>query len=89
MLRLVQATVDGAAAQGRWVGVCGELAGDPAAAVLLTGLGVTELSVASALVPEVKAALREVSLEDARAAAQAALDTDDAEAARGLALQLL
>jgi phosphocarrier protein FPr len=89
VLRLVQATVAGAAAHGRWVGVCGELAGDPAAAVLLAGLGVTELSMAAALVPEAKAALREVSLADARAAAQAALETDDAETARGLALQLL
>jgi multiphosphoryl transfer protein len=89
VLRLVAATVAGAAVHGRWVGVCGELAGDPAAAVLLAGLGVTELSMAAALVPEVKAALREVSLADARAAAEAALDTDDADTARGLALELL
>ena len=39
VLRLVKATVEAAAARGRWVGVCGELAGDPAAAVLLAGLG--------------------------------------------------
>jgi phosphocarrier protein FPr len=89
VLRLVHATVAGAAAHGRWVGVCGELAGDPAAAVLLAGLGVTELSMAAALIPEAKAALREVSLAGARAAARAALETDDADAARGLALQLL
>jgi phosphoenolpyruvate-protein phosphotransferase/dihydroxyacetone kinase phosphotransfer subunit len=89
VLRLVAATVAGAGAHGRWVGVCGELAGDPAAAVLLAGLGVTELSMAAALVPEVKAALREVSLTDARAAALAALETDDAESARALGLQLL
>jgi phosphocarrier protein FPr len=69
--------------------VCGELAGDPAAAILLAGLGVTELSMASGLVAEVKAALRAVSLADARAAALAALDTDDADTARALALQLL
>ena len=89
VLRLVAATVAGAAAHGRWVGVCGELAGDPPAAVLLAGLGVTELSMAAALVPEAKAALREVSLADARAAAEAAMDTDDADAARALALELL
>jgi multiphosphoryl transfer protein len=89
VLRLVQATVAGAATHDRWVGVCGELAGDPAAAILLSGLGVTELSMAAALVPEAKAALRQVSLVEARAAARAALETDDADAARGLALQLL
>ena len=89
VLRLVQATVAGAEAQGRWVGVCGELAGDPAAAVLLVGLGVTELSMAPALVPEVKHALRGVELAQARAAAQAALAAPDAVAARALGAELL
>jgi phosphoenolpyruvate-protein phosphotransferase/dihydroxyacetone kinase phosphotransfer subunit len=89
VLRLVRATVEAAAARGRWVGVCGELAGDPAAAVLLAGLGVTELSMAPALIPEAKAALRAVDLPAARAAAHAALDAEDADAARQLALSLL
>jgi phosphocarrier protein FPr len=89
VLRLVRATVEGAAAHGRWVGVCGELAGDPPAAVLLAGLGVTELSMAPALIAEAKAALRTVDLADAQAAAHAALDAEDAEAARQLALALL
>jgi multiphosphoryl transfer protein len=89
VLRLVEATVAGAAAHDRWVGVCGELAGDPAAAILLVGLGVTELSMAPALVPEVKAALRGVDLATAAAAAQAALDAPDASAARALGAELL
>jgi phosphoenolpyruvate-protein phosphotransferase/dihydroxyacetone kinase phosphotransfer subunit len=89
VLRLVKATVEAAAARGRWVGVCGELAGDPAAAVLLAGLGVTELSMAPALVAEVKAALRAVDIADARAAADAALDAEDADEARRLAAALL
>ena len=89
VLRLVQATVEAAAARGRWVGVCGELAGDPAAAVLLAGLGVTELSMAPALVAEAKAALRAVDLADARAAAGAALDAEDADEARRFAAALL
>ena len=89
VLRLVKATVEGAAAHGRWVGVCGELAGDPAAAILLAGLGVTELSMAPALVPEAKAALRGVDLDQARAAASAALEADTAAAARALGTGLL
>jgi phosphoenolpyruvate-protein phosphotransferase/dihydroxyacetone kinase phosphotransfer subunit len=89
VLRLVRATVEAAEAHGRWVGVCGELAGDPAAAVLLAGLGVTELSMTPALIAEAKAALRAVDLADAQAAARAALDAEDAEAARQLALALL
>jgi len=89
VLRLIGATVRGAAARGRTVGVCGELAGDPAAALLLVGLGVTELSMAPALVPEVKAALREVDLATVRDVAAQAQDAADSAAARALAAALL
>ena len=89
VLRLVQATVAGAQEHARWVGVCGELAGDPPTAVLLAGLGVTELSMAPTLVPEVKEALRGVELADAQAAARQALEADSAAAARALGAALL
>jgi multiphosphoryl transfer protein len=89
VLRLVHETVRAANAHDRWVGVCGELAGDPAAAVLLAGLGVTELSMAPGLIAAVKQALRSVSLAEARAAASAALDAESADAARTLARTLL
>ena len=89
VLRLVQETVAGARAHGRWVGVCGELAGDPPSALLFAGLGVTELSMAPALVPEVKEALRGVTLADAQAAARQALEVDSAAAARALGTALL
>jgi multiphosphoryl transfer protein len=89
VLRLVRETVEGADAHGRWVGVCGELAGDPAAAVLFAGLGVRELSMAPRLVPEVKAALRSVTLADARQAAERALAAEHADEARRLAAALL
>ncbi|MDR5867573.1 phosphoenolpyruvate--protein phosphotransferase [Halomonas koreensis] len=57
VLRLIRATVDGAA--GRCpVGVCGAAAGDDLAAPLLAALGVDELSVEPARVPAIKAALR-------------------------------
>jgi phosphocarrier protein FPr len=74
VLRLIRETVQGAEAHGRWVGVCGELAGDPDVAVLLVGLGVSELSMAPPLIPEVKEALRSVSLEEARERAGRALE---------------
>jgi multiphosphoryl transfer protein len=89
VLDLVRRTVEGAEAHGRWVGVCGELAGDPAAALLLAGLGVRELSVAPALIAEVKAALREVSIKDASAAARRALSESSAGAARQAGAALL
>jgi phosphoenolpyruvate-protein phosphotransferase/dihydroxyacetone kinase phosphotransfer subunit len=89
VLRLVRDTLEGAEAHGRWVGVCGELAGDPPAAVLLAGLGVRELSMAPRLIPEVKAALRSVTLADASEAADRALAVGDADEARRLAAALL
>jgi multiphosphoryl transfer protein len=85
----VKETVAGARAHGRWVGVCGELAGDPPTALLFAGLGVTELSMAPALVPEVKEALRGVAMADAEAAARQALEADSAAAARALGAALL
>jgi phosphoenolpyruvate-protein phosphotransferase/dihydroxyacetone kinase phosphotransfer subunit len=89
VLALVRRTVEAAAEHGRWVGVCGELAGDPVAALLLVGLGVTELSMAPVLIAEVKANLRSVDLADAQAVGRAALEAEDADAARALAAGLL
>ena len=89
VLRLVDAVVAGAQAHDRWVGVCGELAGDPAAAVLLAGLGVDELSMAAPLIPEVKETLRAITLADARDVARRALDLDDPDAVRGTVAALL
>jgi multiphosphoryl transfer protein len=73
VLALAAAVTAAAAAHGRWVGVCGELAGDPRAAVLLAGLGVRELSMAGSRIPAVKAALRETDSAEAESAARAAL----------------
>jgi multiphosphoryl transfer protein len=73
VLGIVSSVTTAAAAGGRWVGVCGELAGDPEAAVLLAGLGVRELSMAGSRIPAVKAALRETDSAEAQAAARAAL----------------
>ncbi len=73
VLALIANVVEAAEAHGRWVGVCGELAGQPEAAVLLAGLGVRELSMAASRIPAVKAALRETDMEAAAAAARRAL----------------
>ena len=73
VLMLIAAAVEAARAHGRWVGVCGELAGEPEAAVVLAGLGVRELSMAAGRIPEVKQALRAVTAADARRAAEQAL----------------
>ena len=89
LLRLVAGVARAARAHGGWVGACGELAGDPAAAVLLVGLGVRELSMAPPRIPEVKQLLRGVEMEAAEAAASAALDRDSAAEARAEAAPLM
>jgi multiphosphoryl transfer protein len=73
VLRLIAATVEGADARERWVGVCGELAGEELASALLLGLGVRELSMAAPAIAAVKDAVRSSTLEHARSLAERAL----------------
>jgi phosphocarrier protein FPr len=84
VLRLIERTVAGAPAPGRWVGVCGALAGDLAAVPVLVGLGVDELSVDVPIVPAVKARVRTLSLAECRETAREALDAEDGAAVRAL-----
>jgi phosphocarrier protein FPr len=84
VLRMIAATVEGAQAHGRWVGVCGGIAGDPFGAALLVGLGVSELSMTPRDIPAVKARIRGASLESLRALAARALDMASASEIRAL-----
>jgi phosphocarrier protein FPr len=84
VLMLVERAVQAAHAHGKPVAMCGELAGDPQAVPILLGLGVDELSANAASVPGVKAAIREVSLDKARALARRALQQESAAAVRSL-----
>jgi phosphoenolpyruvate-protein kinase (PTS system EI component) len=77
VLALIAGVTAAAEAHGRWVGVCGELAGDPEAAVLLAGVGVRELSMAASRIPAVKAALRATDAATAAAAARRVLSPAD------------
>jgi phosphoenolpyruvate-protein phosphotransferase (PTS system enzyme I) len=86
VLDLVAATARGGAAADRPVGVCGESASDPVMALVLTGLGVTSLSMSAAALPAVRAALRGHTLAECRAAADAALGSRTAADARAAAL---
>ena len=88
LLRAVAAVCRGADGHA-WVGVCGEAASDPAWAVLAVGLGVTELSMQGVAVPEVRAALKAVTLDRCREAALAALDATNADEARAIGTSLL
>lgn len=84
VLRLVGLTVEGSAAEGhnKPVGVCGEAAADPALAVVLTGLGVTTLSMTARSIAAVAAVLKTVTLAEARELAKLALSAPSATEAR-------
>ena len=84
VLRLVASTVAGARAHGRPVSVCGGAAGDPTAVPILLGLGVRTLSMAPAVVPQIKALVRTLSLARCAEVATAALDLDSSDAVRAL-----
>jgi len=82
LLRLIAMTADAGRAAGKPVSVCGEAASDPLLAIVLAGLGVTSLSMASPSLAEVRAALAERSLAECEAAAVAALGAATPAAAR-------
>ncbi len=84
VLRMIDKTVQAAKAAGKWVGVCGGIAGDPRGVVLLVGLGVAELSVSIPTIAAVKAQIRVLSLERAQALAQRALNCRSAAEVRAL-----
>jgi phosphotransferase system enzyme I (PtsI) len=84
ILRSLRNVVDAARAERIWVGICGEMAADPLAVVLLVGMGFDELSVSPFLLPEVKTVVRAIAYADARAVAAEALRLDSAAAVRTL-----
>lgn len=79
VLRLIQMTVEAAHRAGKWVGVCGEMAGDINMVPLLVGLGVDELSATPASIPHVKYLIRRLRSDQARELAKQLLQCDTAE----------
>jgi phosphocarrier protein FPr len=86
VLRMIDMTVRAADTAGIWVGVCGGVAGDPVGALILTGLGVRELSMSIPSVAAVKASMRRYSSAQARTFARRALACATARAVRELPL---
>lgn len=84
VLRMIERTVQAARKAGKWVGVCGGIAGDPRGAAILTGLGVAELSVSVPNIAEIKAHIRSHSLDEMQQMAQQALQCRTAAEVRSL-----
>jgi phosphotransferase system enzyme I (PtsI) len=78
VLRLIASLVEAARGAGRPLTICGEMAGTPAYAELLIGLGLREFSVAPGELLDVKSAIRKVDVDKARALALRALELGSA-----------
>ncbi len=89
VLRLIRQAADAAHHAGIWIGVCGEIAGDPLAAPILVGLGVDELSMNPPAIPRVKEVLLSLTYEEAQTLAQAALTQETAQAVRRMVRERL
>jgi phosphotransferase system enzyme I (PtsI) len=73
VLRAIRSTIETGHANGVWVGMCGELAGNPLATLLLLGLGLDEFSMVPSVIPEVKKIIRSSSYKEARKVAAEAM----------------
>lgn len=76
IIKLIKMTVEAAHKQNVWVGVCGEMAGEPTFTALLLGLGVDEISVAPPLVPQIKYLIRRLKITEAQELAQFAISCE-------------
>jgi phosphoenolpyruvate-protein phosphotransferase len=88
VLRLIARTAEAARIRKRCVAVCGGLASDPAAAPILIGLGVHELSAVPSVIPQLKALIRKLTLQECVGIARQALELSSAEAVRALAVRM-
>ena len=84
VLRMIESVCEAAQSASRGVAVCGSLASEPAAAPLLVGLGVGELSAVPGAIPAIKDAVRNRTLAECRELARRALELDSAAAVRQL-----
>jgi phosphoenolpyruvate-protein kinase (PTS system EI component) len=82
ILRQIKSVILAAHAKGIWVGLCGELAGDPQAIPILLGLDLDEFSMAPSLIPRAKALIREWSKSESEQLAAEVINFESAEAVR-------
>ncbi len=82
VLRQISQVIDAAHAGGKWVGLCGELAGQPEGIPVLLGLGLDEFSMSASSIPAAKALLARLAVPDAQGLAQRVVNLPDAAAVK-------
>lgn len=73
VLNLIKQVIDASHAEGKWTGMCGELAGDERATLLLLGMGLDEFSMSAISIPRIKKLIRNANFADTKALAEQAL----------------
>ena len=89
VLRLIKHVIDASHEQGKFTGMCGELASDSVATMILLGLGLDEFSMTASSIPLIKNILRSVSKAECEEVANKALTMDTAEEITGYAKSVL
>jgi phosphotransferase system enzyme I (PtsI) len=83
VLRLIQSVIKAAHQHGKWVGLCGELAGEPLAIPILLGLGLDEFSMNPVSIPAAKSLIRSLSTKACQGIAGRVLELETAEEVQG------
>ncbi|WP_278521188.1 phosphoenolpyruvate--protein phosphotransferase [Mitsuokella jalaludinii] len=89
VLRLVQRTITSARENGIWAGMCGEMASDPNAAVLLMAMGISELSMSAPSIPRVKEKIRSISSVKAKEILADVMTMEDGDEIRNYLQKIL
>jgi phosphotransferase system enzyme I (PtsI) len=87
VLHLINGVIQAAHKEGKWVGMCGEMAGDLTAIPVLLGMGLDEFSMSASSVLPARSLIRQLDQQEARRIAQAVLEMDDAEKIKGFVEQ--
>lgn len=73
ILRLIKNIINAGHNAGKWVGMCGEMASDPAFTMILIGMGLNEFSVSPVQIPKIKKIIRTISFSEAKVLADEVL----------------
>lgn len=84
VLRLIKNVIDASHREGKWTGMCGEMAGDVSAAPILLGMGLDEFSMSASSISRVKKIIRSITYDKARKLSQIALSLNEPDEIRKL-----
>jgi phosphotransferase system enzyme I (PtsI) len=79
VLRLIKRTIESANAEGKWAGMCGEMASDPNAAIILMAMGIKELSMSAPSIPKVKERIRNITIVEAKKILDKVMEMEDGD----------